>query len=576
MSNTVAADNSNKYSRDPGGGLVGIGTTSGTGGVLALTDMHTDVVGDFSATGTTLAGSASYDPLGNVLSATNLAGHLGYQSGWTDPATKQVNMAARWYNPATGQFTSRDTVEQPAAPNSASFNPFAYGADSPMTSIDPSGHGWWSTIKSWGSAAWHGVVSVWHATTHFVSTYVVHPLVAAYNYAYDYTARKIATWRRQLEQSWDNFVKQYQVFQARLAHNAHIRALNAAIKRKAAAAGHTLRTAYHATAKAVTATTTFVQHHAAAIGSFVVSTAVFIGCEAVLGAATGGVGAVAGAVACGALSGAVGGLFNQGAKCVDGQKGACSAASFAKSALIGGVVGGVAGFGGAIGGKVLSSVGGRALGAIGGIFGRGSTEVGEGVAEGAAVDAASSTVDTAAETVGRSGAGDAAESAAPRGGEVPRGEKPSTRKPSEQPKAGDEPAGASDDIPISSAPGIKPLRPQELATGRRLLKSSFFRGRSLRQSDEMASDFTSNNGTTYDAIGGERAFAFWDRETFLNALDDHVLVRQGIGNARPGGHDYTVLDLTGASPSQVDTILDHIVQNYTPKQFDGIIPVSGG
>ncbi|MDX2547753.1 hypothetical protein ACOT81_04505 [Streptomyces sp. WI04-05B] len=27
---------------------------------------------------------------------------VGYQSGWTDPASGDVNMAARWYQPGTG------------------------------------------------------------------------------------------------------------------------------------------------------------------------------------------------------------------------------------------------------------------------------------------------------------------------------------------------------------------------------------------------------------------------------------------------------------------------------------------
>ena len=34
---------------------------------------------------------------------------LGYQGQYTDPATGNINMAARWYSPATGSFTSNDT-----------------------------------------------------------------------------------------------------------------------------------------------------------------------------------------------------------------------------------------------------------------------------------------------------------------------------------------------------------------------------------------------------------------------------------------------------------------------------------
>ncbi|WP_186382662.1 hypothetical protein [Amycolatopsis rhizosphaerae] len=77
----------------------GGGTVSGSG-VLAFVDQHTDVVGQFTATGATLTGSTAYDPLGNVLSANGQKGRLGYQSGWTDSGTGKVDMAARWYNPA--------------------------------------------------------------------------------------------------------------------------------------------------------------------------------------------------------------------------------------------------------------------------------------------------------------------------------------------------------------------------------------------------------------------------------------------------------------------------------------------
>jgi len=71
--NTVASDGLNTYSRDPGGTLVGVGTANPGGGtvagsgLLAFTDQHSDVVGQFSATGTALTGSASYDPLGNPI-----------------------------------------------------------------------------------------------------------------------------------------------------------------------------------------------------------------------------------------------------------------------------------------------------------------------------------------------------------------------------------------------------------------------------------------------------------------------------------------------------------------------------
>ena len=67
--------------------------------------------------------------LRDVLTTANQAGALGYQSGWTDRATGRVDMAARWYNPAVGQFMNKDTQAQNPVPNSAEANPFAYVDD---------------------------------------------------------------------------------------------------------------------------------------------------------------------------------------------------------------------------------------------------------------------------------------------------------------------------------------------------------------------------------------------------------------------------------------------------------------
>jgi RHS repeat-associated protein len=89
----------------------------------------------------TLSGSTAYASLGKVLASIAQDGNLGYQSGWPDPSTGQVNMAARWYGPATGQFTTRDTQANSPTPNSASANPFAYTADNPLTHTDPISHG---------------------------------------------------------------------------------------------------------------------------------------------------------------------------------------------------------------------------------------------------------------------------------------------------------------------------------------------------------------------------------------------------------------------------------------------------
>ena len=49
-------------------------------------------------------------------------------------------MGARWYDPAAGDFTSRDTVTVSPDPDPAAGNPFAYAADEPLDFTDPTGH----------------------------------------------------------------------------------------------------------------------------------------------------------------------------------------------------------------------------------------------------------------------------------------------------------------------------------------------------------------------------------------------------------------------------------------------------
>ncbi|MFF7278360.1 LamG-like jellyroll fold domain-containing protein [Streptomyces griseorubiginosus] len=138
--NLLASDGTTAYSRDPSGALTGESSTSGA--TLALTDLHDDLIGQFTATGTALTGSASYDPWGTPLAST-LTGTVGYQSEFTDASTGDVNMHARWYTPGTGSFESADTVENSAVGESGDANPYAYAGGAPLTRTDPSGHCFW-------------------------------------------------------------------------------------------------------------------------------------------------------------------------------------------------------------------------------------------------------------------------------------------------------------------------------------------------------------------------------------------------------------------------------------------------
>ncbi|MFD9303250.1 LamG-like jellyroll fold domain-containing protein [Streptomyces sp. NPDC060048] len=176
--NDVASDGMTSYSRDADGSLLGMKTA--TSSVLALTDLHTDVVAQFTATGEALTGSTAYSPFGKVVNSQGMIGQLGYQSGWTDPETSKVNMAARWYSPQTGQFNSRDTMAQSPLPASVNANRYAYANGNPMTGVDPTGHWFeWAkkAVKKVAAKVTKKVTSTYHsavATVHHAAAVVKH------------------------------------------------------------------------------------------------------------------------------------------------------------------------------------------------------------------------------------------------------------------------------------------------------------------------------------------------------------------------------------------------------------------
>lgn len=126
---------------------------AGGNSAAALTDpVHGDVTATFSPSGSTLTASAAYDPLGNVTATTGTMPALGYQAGYTDPATGMVNMGARWYSPAAAAFTSADTLTTTTGPGEGTPatagdpaagggpTPYGYADNNPLTTTDPTGH----------------------------------------------------------------------------------------------------------------------------------------------------------------------------------------------------------------------------------------------------------------------------------------------------------------------------------------------------------------------------------------------------------------------------------------------------
>ncbi|MFD0883228.1 LamG-like jellyroll fold domain-containing protein [Streptosporangium algeriense] len=148
-----------KYGRDPFGGLLGL-QEGGTPAAGAMTDLHGDLVGTFS--GTALTDSTAYDPFGQVIQHAGTQRSLGYQGEYTDPDTGKVNMHARWYQPGTGAFASRDTATLNPNP-SVQANRYLYGNAGPLTGTDPTGHK--TTIQTGVSTGNRNSGSGWQGVT---------------------------------------------------------------------------------------------------------------------------------------------------------------------------------------------------------------------------------------------------------------------------------------------------------------------------------------------------------------------------------------------------------------------------
>lgn len=80
-----------------------------------------------------VTGSATYDPYGAKTGSTGSLPALGYAGEYTDNETGFVYLRARFYDPATGQFLTRDPIE------SITRSAYGYVGGSPLNGTDPSG-----------------------------------------------------------------------------------------------------------------------------------------------------------------------------------------------------------------------------------------------------------------------------------------------------------------------------------------------------------------------------------------------------------------------------------------------------
>ncbi|MFE7958248.1 LamG-like jellyroll fold domain-containing protein [Streptomyces sp. NPDC057413] len=319
IANDLASDGTTTYSRDPGGALIGI--NAGGTKVLAMTDVHDDVVGQFTDAGSALTGSTTYDPFGKVLATQSMVGALGYQSEWTDPDTAQVDMAARWYNPNIGQFSSRDTVANNPVPDSVAADRFAYGDDNPLTNTDPTGH--WSlwgavkSIKKKASHAWHHsslrrhLKSAAKHVKNFVKQVKKHGLKAAIKKVAKHYARKVVKYVRDHHPTLYHYAKHYYHRARQIVHHAiksakrHYHHAVAQLKQAGKRIGGALK-------KAKKAASAFIKKHKTAIVGTLVALAVVGAAVCVVATAGACIGAIGGAMLEGVAMGGAGGALAGG------------------------------------------------------------------------------------------------------------------------------------------------------------------------------------------------------------------------------------------------------------------------
>lgn len=112
-----------------------------------------------------VVGTYTYDAWGNVTTHTGTTTNLQYDGQYTDAETGYQYLRARYYDPSTGQFLTRD----PAAPVTRA--PYSYAGDVPTAYADPSGLCLLGTNSS-GGCFGGGLLREVASVTHTVSGYV--------------------------------------------------------------------------------------------------------------------------------------------------------------------------------------------------------------------------------------------------------------------------------------------------------------------------------------------------------------------------------------------------------------------
>ncbi|HEV3172904.1 MAG TPA: RHS repeat-associated core domain-containing protein [Actinocrinis sp.] len=120
------------------GGAQAVRTGTGSNYSFELTDQHNTSTLTLSSTLTSPVWRQQ-TPYGapRGTAPTTWPDNHGFLNKPQDPTTGLTDVGARWYDPATGTFTSLDPVLETASPQQ--LNGYSYAADNPVTGSDPTG-----------------------------------------------------------------------------------------------------------------------------------------------------------------------------------------------------------------------------------------------------------------------------------------------------------------------------------------------------------------------------------------------------------------------------------------------------
>jgi RHS repeat-associated protein len=93
-------------------------------------------------------GAATYKPYGKLDASTGTVSRLGYAGEYTDPETGLQYLRARYYEPESGQFLSRDPLVN------LTNDPYGYTGGNPLNDTDPTGlapASWWEKAARFGA-----------------------------------------------------------------------------------------------------------------------------------------------------------------------------------------------------------------------------------------------------------------------------------------------------------------------------------------------------------------------------------------------------------------------------------------